>query len=112
VAGRQKELQGDLESLPESFEDNPQIKFINLCTEFIANVDEHTTAKSGVHTDFFQQIQKRFEKLKSGIYSTRPVFEIGVDIDDHELDAQSALGRLTPSTDSIEGSKSTSRKSN
>jgi hypothetical protein len=112
VAGRQKDLETDLDSLPESFEDNPQIKFINLCTEFISTVDEHTTAKSGAHTDFVQQIQKRFEKLKSRIHSTRPVFEISDESNDDESDAQSTLGSTTPAAASeTEGSKSTSRDS-
>lgn len=115
VSDRQKELQRDLESLPESFEDNPQIKFTNLCTEFIANLDEYTTAKSGSHTDFFHQIQKKFEKLKSCIHSTRPVFEEDLDSDDSDADEQSALRCITPATDSEtgdEGSKATFRTSN
>jgi hypothetical protein len=110
VSAKQKQLQEDLESLPESFEDNPQIKFMTLCGEFISKIDEHTAAKSGSETDFFQLLLKKFEKLKCRIHSTRPVFEIEKRGDESDSDVTSVIGRLSPATDHSDEAMSPTRK--
>ena len=68
-------VQEALDSLPQSFADNPQGKLLNLCAEFNACIKEYTIGSES-YPDFFEDLYDEFEKLAKEITSTRPKFEI------------------------------------
>jgi hypothetical protein len=65
----------DLRSLPESFAENPQGKLLNLFAEFISSVKERTAGKES-DSQLLVGLYNEFERLASGITSTRLDFEI------------------------------------
>ena len=71
---KKKKVQEDLDGLPESFEDNPQTKFLHLCREFNAEIRGHVTAKLD-STDFFLALQEGFLALENRILGTKPKFQ-------------------------------------
>jgi hypothetical protein len=68
-------IQEALDSLPQSFADNPQGKLLNICGEFNARIKEYTIGSES-HPYFFQDLYGEFEKLSKEVMSTRPNFEI------------------------------------
>jgi hypothetical protein len=68
-------VQEALDSLPQSFADNPQGKLLNICAEFNTCIKEYTIGSES-HPDFFQDLYDEFEKLAKEITSTRPNFDI------------------------------------
>ena len=71
---KKKKIQENLDGLPESFEDNPQTKFLHLCKQFNAEIHGHATAKLD-NTEFFQALQEGFSALENRILATRPNFQ-------------------------------------
>ena len=68
-------IQEELESLPQSFADNPQGKLLNLCAEFTSSVRDYTSG-TPAHLRFFQYLHDEFWKLAQEITLTRPNFHI------------------------------------
>ena len=64
-----------MESLPESFAENPQNKLWQLCSEFNNRIREYTTG-SDSPTEFFERLYQEFERFSEAITATRPKFEI------------------------------------
>lgn len=113
-------VQENLNSLPQSFADNPQGKLLNLCSEFNSRIQQSTTG-TGSHLTFLRSMQMEFLKLAKDINNTRPRIDIPVKTEEKKKTEKSAkfVGSFdaalvvpppyaSPSPASIEGSASTS----
>lgn len=74
-----QEVNERLEKLPESLSDNPQGLLLNLCREFLTDV-ELRTQRNPAHPQFFKKLYKIFSQLQKSILATK--LQFSVDFDD------------------------------
>jgi len=72
---KSREVQQQLDGLPQSFADNPQARLLSLCGEFVSEMVKYVHGDASCPS-FFQEINIEFGKLADGILGTRPLFDI------------------------------------
>jgi hypothetical protein len=70
-----REIQINLDRLPQSFSDDPQTKLLALCSDFASELSKHANGNQK-HPEFLQGLHKRFRELTGKIAKTRPTFDI------------------------------------
>ncbi len=75
IESAQRQVEENLQSLPESFAENPHGKLLNLITNFTARVKEYTTGHESSR-ELFEGFYNQFERLENDILSTRLHFQI------------------------------------
>lgn len=70
-----REVQDELDGLPESFSDHPQARLLGLCADFVSEIDEYINGSTN-QPKFLQDIHDEFWKLANEIAATRPTFEV------------------------------------
>jgi hypothetical protein len=75
LLNKARQVQGELDRLPQSFAENPQAMLLGLCSEFVSEIGKYTHGNS-THPAFFQDINSEFWSLAQEISDTRPRFEI------------------------------------
>jgi len=75
IESAQRQVEETLQSLPESFAENPHGKLLNLIANFTARVKEYTTGHES-SPELFERLYDQFESLENDILRTRLHFEI------------------------------------
>jgi hypothetical protein len=91
VSHKMREIQADLEGLPQSFADNPQEKLLGVVNKFHWEVDELTNTKSRqplLCQNLGEDYLNEYTRLSSQLQATEPKFEVQVE-DKKEKDEDS-----------------------
>jgi len=78
LQGKLQKVDEELHKLPQSFSDNAQVLLLNLCREFIADV-ESKTRKNRSYPQFFKQLYEIYLRLQKKIMDTKLRFSVDSD---------------------------------
>jgi len=75
IVKKLKIVDKDLNQLPESFQDNPQSRLLNLCSAFLTSVNKYTSGEPG-KVIFLGDARPVYSAFEREIRDTRPKFTI------------------------------------
>jgi len=84
ISIRRKEVDEQLARLPQPFTDQPQIKLLSLCTEFIDEIRSYAIGEKS-HGELFRKMTSTFRQFRKELHNTVPTFDI-VNRDDYDYD--------------------------
>jgi hypothetical protein len=80
LQGKLQEVDKQLDELPKSLSENPQGHLLNLCRDFLVDV-ESKTERNRAHPQFFKRLYEIYSDLQKRILATKLQFSVS-DFDD------------------------------